>query len=718
MTDFFTLGVRNRLPGLTAGIIKRIIIGWAVLFLLGGVAARTTAASAVSADHYTVLVPERAHVMVNREIVGDLERNHYRSQEIDDQLSSRLLDRYLADLDRNRLYFLVDDIREFEIYRDRFDDFLLTNQLLPAYKIYNRFQQRVAERLLFVLDSLDQGLDRIRFDLDETMAIDRENAPWAATTAELDELWRKRLKGNLLSQKLKGKTIEEAAEIVRRRYRNQLNQLLQARSEDAFQTYINALAQLYDPHTSYMSPRGSENFDISMSLSFEGIGAVLQTEDEYVKIVRLIAGGPADKTGKLSPGDRIVGVGQGDAGELVDVVGWRIDDVVQLIRGPKGTMVRLQIIPAVAEDEHVTRTVRIIRNRVKLEEQAARKKILDVVRNGKTYKIGVIDIPTFYVDFKAMRAHARNYKSTTTDVKRLLKELIEARVDGVVIDLRDNSGGSLQEANSLTGLFIDHGPTVQIKSAGGRVEVLKDPERGIVYQGPLAVLVNRMSASASEIFAGAIQDYRRGLIIGEQTFGKGTVQTLLALSHGHLKTTSAKFYRISGESTQHKGVAPDILYPSMYDKEKLGESSLDEALPWDIIQPRRHQSYFFFAPYLKQLQARHRARLKIDPDYGYLLNRIAAQKTLRSRKEVSLNETVRRRERKEAEERLLAAENKRRRAKGMELLDSIDSLEQEKPADHVLTNEIPDDDPVLLESGRVLLDYIELSSQRLVNHGS
>ncbi|MCS5575373.1 MAG: S41 family peptidase, partial [Pseudomonadales bacterium] len=355
-----------------------------------------------------------------------------------------------------------------------------------------------------------------------------------------------------------------------KRFRNRLSRTQKTNSEDVYQLYMNSYTRTYDPHTQYFSPRTSENFNINMSLSLEGIGAALQLEDEYTKVISLIPAGPADKTGQLKPNDRIVGVGQGEAGEMVDVIGWRLDEVVQLIRGKKGTIVRLDVIPAANPDDSASRIISITRNKVELEEQSAQSEVIELEQFGHVHKIGVIDIPTFYVDFKALQIGDRNFKSTTRDVKRLLRELIAEKVDGVVIDLRDNGGGSLQEAKMLTGLFIDRGPTVQIRSKSNRVDILDDRDISVIYDGPLAVLVNRLSASASEIFAGAIQDYERGIIIGSQTFGKGTVQSLLPLNRGQLKLTQAKFYRISGESTQERGIIPDIIYPANYDPNSIG----------------------------------------------------------------------------------------------------------------------------------------------------
>lgn len=680
-----------------------------LVLLLAVPAARSTALSNAAGKYYRDLSPTVNQQKTDKDIVKFLLHRHYRNRTLDDGLASEVFDRYLEELDASRMYFMAADIKEFEAYRSKIDDELRDGRLDSGFRIYNRFQQRVADRLLFMVNFIDQGLEKLRFDVNETVQIDRKDAPWPADQVELDELWHKRLKNTVLGLKLAGKTLPEIAKTLGNRYRNQLNKINQARSEDAFQAYMNAFTMAFDPHTQYFSPRRSEDFDINMSLSFEGIGAILNTEDEYVKIVRLVAAGPAEKAKQLKPGDRIVGVGQNDRGEIVDVVGWRIDDVVQLIRGPKGTMVRLEIIPADAKDDHDTKIIKIVRNEVKLEEQSAHKKIMELQRAGRTYKIGIINIPTFYVDFKAMQSGARDYKSTTSDVRLLLKELIEAGVDGVVVDLRDNGGGSLQEANSLTGLFIRQGPTVQIRDADDSRNILRDPDPGIAYEGPLVVMVNRLSASASEIFAGAIQDYQRGIIVGGQTFGKGTVQAMFDLSQGQLKNTAAKFYRISGESTQHKGVNPDISYPSLYDTREIGESSLKGALPWDKIDSLFFRRYLNLVPLIPHLQARHEVRLKNDSNYEYLLERKAMQEEGRDEKTLSLNETVRRREYEETEHRRLTLENKLRMTKNLPLLKKLADIEEESHDIYEKSEQDPLDDAALVESGQVLLDVIELS---------
>ncbi|WP_054925644.1 carboxy terminal-processing peptidase, partial [Pseudomonas sp. NBRC 111142] len=587
---------------------------------------------------------------------------------------------------------------------------LKSGNLDPGFTIYKRYLDRVKSRLDFALAELNKGVDKIDFTVKEDLLVDRKDAPWLKNEAELDDLWRKRVKDEVLRQKLAGKDPKQIQETLTKRYKNQLARLDQTRAEDIFQAYINTFAQSYDPHTNYLSPDNAENFDINMSLSLEGIGAVLQSDNDQVKIVRLVPAGPAAKTKQVAPADKIIGVAQGNK-EMVDVVGWRLDEVVKLIRGPKGSVVRLEIIPASnAPNDQTTKIVSITREAVKLEEQAAKKSVLKLKQDGRDYKLGIIEIPAFYLDFKAYRAGDPDYKSTTRDVKKLLTELQKEKVDGVVIDLRNNGGGSLQEATELTSLFIEKGPTVLVRNSDGRVDVLEDENPGAFYKGPLALLVNRLSASASEIFAGAMQDYHRALIIGGQTFGKGTVQTIQPLNHGELKLTLAKFYRVSGQSTQHQGVLPDIDYPSIIDTKEIGESALPEAMPWDTIRPVVKPAADPFKPFLAQLKAQHEARSVKDAEFTYIRDRLALTQRLMNEKTVSLNEQDRRTRHDEIEAKQLALENTRRKAKGEEPLKELkkvdeDALPEEKD------DAKPEDDAYLAETGRILLDYLRLSSQ-------
>ncbi|ADR61484.1 peptidase S41 [Pseudomonas putida JB] len=680
------------------------------LAVMIGLGSLTLGGNAAAANKWDSLQPDRDEIVASLNVVELLKRHHYSKPPLDDARSVIIYDSYIKLLDPARSYFTAADIAEFDKWKTQFDDFLKSGNLDPGFTIYKRYLDRVKQRLDFALAELNKGVDKIDFTTKETLLIDRKDAPWMKNQAELDDLWRKRVKDEVLRQKIAGKEPKQIQETLIKRYKNQLARLDQTRAEDIFQAYINTFAQSYDPHTNYLSPDNAENFDINMSLSLEGIGAVLQSDNDQVKIVRLVPAGPAAKTKQVAPADKIIGVAQGNK-EMVDVVGWRLDEVVKLIRGPKGSVVRLEIIPASnAPSDQTSKIVSITREAVKLEEQAAKKSVLKLKQDGRDYKLGIIEIPAFYLDFKAYRAGDPEYKSTTRDVKKLLTELQKEKVDGVVIDLRNNGGGSLQEATELTSLFIEKGPTVLVRNSDGRVDVLEDENPGAFYKGPLALLVNRLSASASEIFAGAMQDYHRALIIGGQTFGKGTVQTIQPLNHGELKLTLAKFYRVSGQSTQHQGVLPDIDYPSIIDTKEIGESALPEAMPWDTIRPVVKPAADPFRPFLAQLKAQHEARSDKDAEFTYIRDRLALTQRLMNEKTVSLNEQERRARHDSIESKQLALENTRRKAKGEEPLKELKKEDEDAlPVEDENTK--PEDDAYLAETGRILIDYLSASTK-------
>lgn len=645
-----------------------------------------------------------------------LRRHHYNKIELNDALSSEIFDTYLKQLDPQRSLFTAKDIQAFEKHRLKLDDLLLSGDLSVGFDIHRTQIQRANERMIYALSLLHQGLDKMDFESDQQIRIDREDADWAADRAALEELWYRQIKDEVLRLKLAGRDTDAIAELLEKRYNSQQTRLSQTRSEDIFQSYINAFAQVFDPHTQYMSPENAENFDINMSLSLEGIGAVLQSDEEYTKIVRLVPAGPAEKSKQLAPADRIIGVAQ-EKGEMVDVVGWRLDEVVKLIRGPKGSSLTLEVIPAAnPTSDSTSRQVKLTREAVKLEDQAAKAEVLDVREGNKDYRIGVIEVPGFYIDFKAYRRGDADYRSTTRDVRRLLGELEEQNVDGIVLDLRNNGGGSLQEATELTGLFIDQGPTVLVRDAQGQVQVLDDPESGSTYTGPLAVMVNRLSASASEIFAGAMQDYGRAVVIGEPTFGKGTVQSIQPLNHGELKLTLAKFYRVSGQSTQNRGVIPDIEFPSLMETAEIGESSLPRALPWDTIPAARYRMDGQLAPMIAPLTEQHQKRAAKDPDFAYTMARIELNRKMKEQQFLPLNETKRREQKDTFEKQLLELENKRLAGRGEELITSLEEddplLEQGIAALAAEQDEEDDEvDPFLAETGHILIDLLRLREQ-------
>ncbi|MGH1461424.1 MAG: carboxy terminal-processing peptidase [Neptuniibacter sp.] len=658
----------------------------------------------------TSLKSEPIHKSTLNEITESLNLRHYKDLVLNDDLSSKILAQYLKDLDPARSYFLQSDIKEFEQFNFELDDKIKDGDLATAYFIYNRFHERLKERISNSISLLESDTE-FDFTIEETLLTDREHAPWITSQEEMDDLWRRRIKSAMLNLKLAEKSDAEAKEVLIKRYKNQLKRASQVNNEDVFQIFTNAYTKQYDPHTVYMSPRKSENFKINMSLSFEGIGAVLQTENEFTQIVRLIPGGPAEKTGRLKATDRITGVGQGIEGEIDNVVGWRLEDVVDLIRGEKNTTVRLEIKSSENEDSP-SKVVDIVRNKIELKEQAAQKQILELDHLGRTFRIGVIEIPAFYINFDALQSGDENYKSTSRDVAVLIEELEKEGIDGLIVDLRNNGGGSLREANDTVGLFIKHGPTVQIKDSSGRVNVLRDRSSEVAYSGPLAVLVNRLSASASEIFAGAIQDYNRGLVIGGQTFGKGTVQTLLPLSHGQLKLTQAKFYRISGGSTQHKGVMPDLNFPTLYDPEIIGESALDNALIWDTVKTARHGNYPAFDQFIDKLKQRHQNRTENDPDFRFMREQVEyVQKARNDDDAIPLNESLLTLEREKAKQWQINAENRRRALKNQPEITKLSELEDEREKDSQGRPINPETEAMLKESGRILLDAIFMQLQ-------
>jgi carboxyl-terminal processing protease len=639
------------------------------------------------------IAPTDAQRSTARKVGRILEEAHYSRAPIDDKMSELVYTRYLDFLDGQRSYFLTSDIAEFSAYRLKFDDMIRTGDIEPAYLIFNRFQQRNRERMENAIALLKTEPD---WTVNESFEFERAKAPWPATAAEMNDLWRKRVKNDALSLILTGKQWPEAADILRKRYERVLKRVDQITPEDVFENLMNAYARSFDPHSSYFSPRNSEEYRIQMSLNYEGIGASLQLVDDYVTIMNVIEGGPAAVAGTLNTNDRITGVGQGKDGPFTDVIGWRLDDVVQLIRGKAGTNVRLQVLAAGAAPGTTEKVLDFVRNKVTLEAQAAHKEVKTVVRNGKTLKVGIITVPGFYQDIAAQNAGDQNYRSTTRDTLKLLKELKGENIDGLVLDLRGDGGGYLPEATALTGLFIDHGPVVQLRDTTGRLEVLDDPEPSPAYDGPLAVLVDRFSASASEIFAGAIQDYHRGVILGQRTFGKGTVQNLVPLDRwsqkptsGQLTVTIGKFYRVTGESTQHRGVEPDVKLPSPIDMKEVGESALDSALPWDRIAgvPFQASAGTAAAPAVAMLASEEDTRAQKDADYHWLVSDIAAIDTVREQHSISLNLKARREERARMEKERLDRENSRRVAKNLppyKTVEEIDKVKDDSP-DIVLT---------------------------------
>ncbi len=616
-------------------------------------------------------------------------RYHYQPLALDDALSEKIHDSYLDLIDRDKLFLLASDVKAFSAYKHGLDDALRERNLKPAFQLFNLYLERVADRTRFAREYLKNDFP---FTADERYDYDRKNAQWAKKPEDLDALWRMRVKNDVLRLKLAGKEMPAIRETLDKRYVNFDKRVRGIDADEVFQTFMNAYAGAIEPHTSYMNPRSTENFNMQMRLSLEGIGAVLQTNSEDITVIRsIVPGGPAAMEGTLKSGDRVHGVGQGREGAFTDVVGWRTDDVVGLIRGPKDTFVRLDVVPADAGSDAPHKTITIARGKVKLEEQAAKKSVVEFGTGDTAHRIGVIDLPTFYQDFEGRRRDEPDYRSATRDVSKLITELKAEKVDGIVIDLRNNGGGSLAEAVELTGLFVDTGPVVQVKDARSRVQVQSDTVSGTDWDGPLAVLVNRASASASEIFAAAIQDYGRGLVIGEPTFGKGTVQNLLDLNMftsgeapglGQLKMTVAQFFRIDGGSTQLRGVTPDLAFPVTLDAEDYGESTYDNALPWVKIAAANYKPVNDFKPLLPALASRHETRAKADQEFVWWSEDVAEYRKRREEKSISLNEVTRRTER-DAEEARRLARNEARKAAGLtdDIVEKTDAQDDGLQAD-------------------------------------
>jgi carboxyl-terminal processing protease len=644
-----------------------------------------------SADELPVLKPESQHTTASKRITAQFTRAHYKQIKIDDVLSEQIFDRYIKQLDYGRNVFLASDIENLQKYRNNFDSIIARGKLDAAYDIYNLNLQRRLERYEYAISLLEKPFD---FTIDESYNFDREESPWPKDLSELNELWRQKVKYDALNLTLAGKEWEKIQEVLGKRYRYAIKRLKQSESEDVFQIVMNSFARVVEPHTSYLSPRNAERFQMEMNLSLEGIGAVLRAEEDYTVIQSVVTGGPADKSNELKPKDRIVGVSQ-DEGDFEDVIGWRLDDVVDLIKGPKGSKVRLQVLPGEADDDSSVKVVSIVRDTIKLEDRAASSEVYfenEVDKSGK--KLGVITIPSFY-------------NNLSRDVKKQIEKLKEDEVDGIIVDLRGNGGGSLTEATLLTGLFIDKGPVVQVRDGANRVQVNSDRDGYSYYNGPLTVMVDRYSASASEIFSAAIQDYGRGAIVGENTFGKGTVQQHRGLGRvydlyenplGSIQFTIAKFYRISGGSTQHKGVVPDIKFPSAIEPSEWGESKEEFALPWDQIPKARYNRLDDLSTDLSYLNSLHKERIADNREFNYLNDDIVEYREEKDDKTISLNIDTRKAKRDERKAKQLKRANERLAVLGKEAVTSLEDLPEE----------LDELDPFLDETAKITFDLIAL----------
>lgn len=633
-------------------------------------------------DDLPVLAPEIQHETASKRVTSRFTRSHYKHFNLNDDFSQAIFNRYIEMLDYNRNIFTQADIDSFKEKSVSLDEQLKSGNNQVAFDVYNLSMQKRFERFQYALSLLD---NEIKFDVDESIELDRSEAAWPANLEEVNELWRKRVKYDALNLKLTGKEWPEIQEVLEKRYNNAMKRITQSHNEDAFQLYMNAFAREVDPHTSYLSPRNAEQFQSEMNLSLEGIGAVLQMTDDYTVIRSLVAGGPASNSKQLGEGDRIVGVGQ-DGEEIVDVIGWRLDDVVQLIKGPKGTKVKLQILPDGKDAK--SHVVTIVRDKIRLEDRAVKSEVIE--QDGR--KIGVLEVPSFYVGL-------------SKDTDKLITELKQKGVEGIIVDLRNNGGGALTEATALSGLFIEKGPVVQVRDSYGRVKVNSDTDGEISYQGPLTVLVNRYSASASEIFAAAMQDYGRAIVLGENSFGKGTVQQHRSLNHiydlfdkelGYVQYTIQKFYRINGGSTQNKGVVPDIAYPTPIEPADTGESVEDNALPWDSIDKAKYEVLQRNEAEIASLTEKHQKRIANDMEFNFIADDILKYKADKDDNKLSLSEKIRQQESDEADVLRLERINLRQKAAKEDLYASLDDV----PKDY----EVPD--AYLNESVSIMIDML------------
>ncbi|WP_420385037.1 carboxy terminal-processing peptidase [Roseivirga sp.] len=665
-------------------------------------------ASWAERDTTQYLQPTESHMKEARIIVQILDYVHYRDIDLNDSLSSVIFDNFIESLDGNKNYFLQSDIKSFEKYRFTLDEDLKRGNLVPAFYIFNIYRNRILSRLDY---AIAHAGDRFDFNKNESFMVDREDVPYAASEAELDELWRKTLKSQALSLKLSGSEDDKIKDLLTKRYERFQSNVEKYNSNDVFEIFMNSLTESFDPHTNYFTPLNAEDFEMNSKKSLEGIGATLQQDNDYTKIVELRPGGPAFKSGEVDKDDRVVGVAQGADGEMVSVIGWRSDEVAGQIRGPKGTLVRLELLPAGASAGAETKTVAIVRDKINLDDAKAKSQVVQMTENGQEYTLGIISVPDFYLNADEMETNPEDYTSTTNDVKKLIKDLEAQGVDGVMLDLRNNGGGALFEAINLSGLFIPGGPVVQVRYPQDRKEVLDSDNAQMFYDGPLSVVINRFSASASEIFAGAIQDYKRGVIVGEQSYGKGTVQQVRGLNDflrqstgddlGLIKYTIAKFYRVTGSSTQHRGVTPDIEFPSVYSASEFGESSQPSALPWDKIDPTNFKPLNYVdANLISSLRKQYDKRMKEDQLLVDLQFDIEEMKKSRARKEISLNYDVRKKEQEDLE---------KRRAARVKVGASLTELEANQVDDRSL-----DDikDPYLKESIRLLADQIQAARKK------
>lgn len=704
-------------------MLRRVLM---IAFTAAALACSASPKSQKMVDGVQNIKPDEQQSLVLREVVQLIENYNYKKIKINDSISSVIFDRYIKALDPSRYYFLASDIKEFEEFRLALDDDFRAGDLSAPFYIFNVYLKRYNDRINY---SMSQIKGKYNYNQNDTYVYDREKMPWVSTVADLDNIWKNRVKYELVNLKIAGTDDAKNVETLTKRYESLKTQASKFNNQDVFQILMNSFTEAVDPHTNYFNPRNAETFNIEMSRSIEGIGATLQLENEVTKIVSVVPGGPAFKSKQINAGDRIVAVAQGINGEFEDIIGWRIDNAVAKIKGPKGTTVKLKVIPVGQELSSKPVIITLVREKVNLVDQSAKKTVKTVISDGKPFKIGIIDVPAFYADFNAANAGDPNYKSTTRDVRLLLDTLKNIdKVDAVVMDLRANGGGSLIEAIDLTGLFIDKGPVVQVKDLRGNVEIDEDKQAGAIWEGPLGVIVDRLSASASEIFAGAIQDYGRGVIMGTQTYGKGTVQSAIDLNRfvnpsmlqkmaalfkktetvtisdkqtkgeptssmvldkdgipklGQINLTIGKFYRINGNSTQHKGVIPDFSFPSIYPMDKIGEDTEPSALPFDMVKASNFKAVADLTDVKANLAKLHEQRMSTSVAYKILQDDITEAKKRDGQTTITLNQAKLKAERDAVEAKSLSRLNELRAARGLAPVKKGDKISKDENYDFV-----------------------------------
>jgi carboxyl-terminal processing protease len=651
-------------------------------------------------------------VLLSDEIFTKLTEEHY-AQILDDDFNYKYIEHLINELDNNKRYFTKYEVNRFLNSAKLFNPSKQTFDIKSAYKIINLYFNRLLEFSDYQIMLIEK--EAFIYSGVDSLDIYSDDNEWQASKLALKKLWKKITKNDMLTSELADKSDDNSIENIKKRYTNRIRRINQRKDEDIFSLAMSSLTSQFDPHSTYFSPRSAEDFELNMSLKLEGIGALLTTEDDYAKIVSLVPGGPAEKSGRIDPEDKITRIKQGDSEDFVDVVGWRVDEVVDLIRGKSGSSLDIEFIPSDSEDNSNRKVVNLVREEIKLEDRAAKSSIHSINILDQEYKIGIIDLPTFYIDFEAYRKRDPDYKSSSNDVKKILKEFNKESVDAVIVDLRSNSGGSLLEANKLTGLFVSSGATVQVKQNSGKIGSWGDYYAKQAWKKPMAVLVDRGSASASEIFAGAIQDYKRGLVIGHRTFGKGTVQAIDNLSSGQIKITESKFYRVTGESTQNKGVVPDIELPSSWDIESTGESSLHMSLPWDTIPPVRYRTFDIDEDIVAAVKKAHLNRLNESPNMTYIQNLRERYDLVKNKKELSLNIDKRQQEKSERKNWILNVENERRKDTGLDIFKEYSDMEDfNKEKDKKDEDIDVENDYLLQETANIIADYIYLNDKFLI----